>query len=109
MKEVKLEIYVPEEFMPEIRDALHDIGVGRVGDYDHVMSFHQVTGYWRALEGSNPYEGKQGEITRGDEVKMELICPKEKVLDALRVIKKIHPYEEPAIHVLPLLDPENLP
>ena len=38
--EVKLEIYVPEEYIEPIRDALTHIGACRVGNYDHVMAFH---------------------------------------------------------------------
>ena len=102
--EVKLDIYVPEEVVATIQHALHNIGIGIVGKYDHVMSYHCVKGRWRPLEGSNPHIGKAGEMTEAEEIKMELICPKEKLREAMDVIRRVHPYEEPVCHVIPLLD-----
>lgn len=58
--EVKLEIYVPEEYIEPIRDALTHIGACRVGNYDHVMAFHCSRGSWRPLPGSSPFNGKTG-------------------------------------------------
>lgn len=104
IKNVKLEIYVPEEYIESIRDSLADIGVGRVGEYSHVVSYQSTKGFWKPLENSNPYQGVKGEICTGMEAKMEVCCPIEKADDAVRVIKSIHPYEEPVIYVIPLLD-----
>lgn len=101
---VKLEIYTPEEFAEPIRNALNDLGACHIGNYDQCMSVMPVTGTWRPLEGSNPYDGTKGEISRGRELKMELVCPKELAAQALEVIRRIHPYEEPVVHVLPLLN-----
>lgn len=35
---------------------------------------------------------------------MEALCPIEKVRETIEAIKKIHPYEEPLINVIPLLN-----
>lgn len=37
-------------------------------------------------------------------MKMGVRCPVEIVETAVREVKKIHPYEEPVINVIPLLD-----
>lgn len=34
---------------------------------------------------------------------MEVLCPVEKVTEAMALIRKIHPYEEPLINIVPLL------
>lgn len=102
--EVKLEIYVPEEYIEPVRDALTHIGACRVGNYDHVMAFHCSRGSWRPLPGSSPFNGKTGEICFGTEMKMGVRCPVEIVETAVREVKKIHPYEEPVINVIPLLN-----
>lgn len=39
---------------------------------------------------------------------MELYCPVELAKKAVRVIKNIHPYEEPVINLIPLIDPSDL-
>ena len=69
---VKLEIFIPEEYIEPLREALHAAGAGRVGNYDHCMSATQVLGYWRPLEGAEPYQGKIGEIEEGKECKVEI-------------------------------------
>ena len=39
IKEVKIEIYIPEEYIEEIRNALTLAGACRAGNYDHVLSY----------------------------------------------------------------------
>ena len=57
IKEVKLEIYLPEEFVEPLRDALVSIGLCRVGNYSHVISCQQTKGFRKPLEDSNPCDG----------------------------------------------------
>ena len=102
VKEVKLEIYVPEEYIEEMRDALADRGIGRAGNYSHVVFYQEAKGYWKPLEGSSPYQGKQGEMCGRNEMMMEVRCPVERVKQAVQIIRTIHPYEEPLINVVPL-------
>ena len=68
------------------------------------QAFHCSRGSWRPLPGSSPFNGKNGEICFGTEMKMEVRCPVEIVETAVKEVKKIHPYEEPVINVIPLLD-----
>ncbi|WP_242857701.1 hypothetical protein [Beduini massiliensis] len=58
---VKLEIYVPEEFIETLRDALANIGVCEIGDYSHVVSYQETKGDWKPLQNSQPYQGEKGE------------------------------------------------
>ncbi|MCL2402958.1 MAG: cytochrome C biogenesis protein [Coriobacteriia bacterium] len=100
---VKFEVFLPEQSMEEIRNALNEIGALTVGNYDHVISYYPVTGSWRPMEGSNPFDGSVGEICTGSEYKLEFRCPYEKAVEAKRIIEDIHPYEEPIINIMPLL------
>lgn len=104
IKEVKLEIYVPEEYVEKLRDTLTSLGACRIGEYSHVVSYQDTKGFWKPLENSAPFHGTRGEICSGQETKMEVRCPFEKVKEALKSIRKIHPYEEPVINVIPLLN-----
>ena len=104
IREVKLEIYIPEEFVEPLRDALVRIGLCRVGNYSHVISYQDTKGFWKPLENSNPYQGIKGEICAGSESKMEVRCPVEKAAQAMTVIREVHPYEEPLINIVPLLN-----
>lgn len=101
---VKLEIYVPEEAVPPIREALNQLGACHIGSYDLCSSMVQVTGTWRPLPGAQPYNGEVGALCHGTECKLEAVCPRELAAEALAAARRLHPYEEPVIHVLPLLE-----
>ncbi len=98
----KIELYVPPEYVVPLRDALSAVGAGHIGKYDHCISVSQVQGYWRPLENAHPFLGHSGEICEGSEVKIEIRCKKELIAEAVKVIRKIYPYEEPVINIVPL-------
>lgn len=102
--DVKLEIFVPQGHALKIRDELAKIGVGVIGNYDHCVAITQVTGYFRPLEGANPSEGEVGKISVVVEHKLEVNCKRELVNEAIKTIKKVHPYEEPLINIFPLVN-----
>ncbi|MPM88816.1 hypothetical protein SDC9_135920 [bioreactor metagenome] len=103
-KEVKIEIYVPEEYTIKLRDELNKVNVCKIGDYDNVISITNVRGYWRPLQGANPFKGEVGKVCEGTGCKMEIRCKREYVKDAIKVITKIHPYEEPLINIIPIVN-----
>jgi len=100
--DVKLEIFVPQEYTLQIRDELAKIGVGKIGDYDHCVALYPVQGYYRPLAGANPFEGEIGKVNEGSEYKIEVNCKRELVSEAIKVIRSVHPYEEPLINIIPL-------
>jgi hypothetical protein len=100
--DVKLEIFVPQEYALKICDELAKIGVGRIGNYDHCVAMYPVQGSFRPVEGANPFEGKIGEISEGIEYKIEVNCGRELVNEAIKVIRNVHPYEEPLFNIFPL-------
>jgi hypothetical protein len=87
-----------------MRQALNNVKVGNVGNYDNVFAITHVTGHWRPLAGANPYLGKIGELESAAEIKMELNCNVEHVSEALIAIRSVHPYEEPLFRVIPILN-----
>lgn len=99
---IKLEIFVPQDHALNLRDELAKIGVGVIGNYDHCVALTAVRGFFRPMEGSNPYEGEIGRISEVMEYKLEVNCKRELVNKAIKVIKQIHPYEEPLINIIPL-------
>lgn len=103
-QEVKIEIFIPEEFIETLRDELGKVGAGHIGNYDHCMSITPVRGYWRPLPGATPYQGEVGKISTGTECKVEVNCAWELVRPALEAIRRIHPYEEALINVIPLVN-----
>ncbi len=102
--EFKIEVYFPPENLEEMRLALYEAKAGVVGNYDNVFATMDVTGHWRPLDGANPYLGKTGKLEVAPEIKLEINCKREHVYDVLHAIRSHHPYEEPLIRVIPILN-----
>ena len=95
--------YVPKTCLERLKSALFAAGAGRLGNYDCCSFEVEGTGQFRPLPGSNAFIGRTGEIERVAEVKVEMIVEdacRERVVEAL---KRIHPYEEPAYHLIPVV------
>jgi len=103
-RELKLEIFIPETHLSVLRSALQTVGAGRFGNYDSCLAYSKVTGSWRSLPGSQPYLGAEGEMTEEKEIKVEVNILMEDLDKTLNAIYEVHPYEEPLINVIPLLN-----
>lgn len=102
--DVKLEIFVPRNYALKLRDELAKIGVGRIGSYDHCVAIYPVQGYYRPLPGADPFDGEIGKISEVAEYKVEVNCKRELVNEAMKVIRSVHPYEEPLVNIIPLVN-----
>ncbi|AOY88161.1 NGG1p interacting factor NIF3 [Marinobacter salinus] len=95
----KLCFFVPESHLVQTKQALFDVGAGRIGDYDSCAWQCLGQGQFRPREGSDPYLGKQGEVEVVYEYKVELVCEDNLIREALSALKQAHPYEEPAYEI----------
>lgn len=109
-KFVKIVVYTPESHAEKVRRALASAGCGHIGKYDFCSFSVRGVGRFRPLKGAKPFIGHaplsgtaSGEIEKVAEERIETICPKAKLKAALSAVKKVHPYEEPAIDVYPLV------
>ena len=98
----KLEIFVPEDHFDLICQALRSVDAGHIGRYDRCLSWSRVNSCWRSLDGSKPYNGKPGQLTWAEEIKVEVCCLESRLTETLTTVKQAHPYEEPVINVLPM-------
>lgn len=99
----KLEIFIPESHLRVLQKALQEVDAGHIGNYDSCLSYSRVTGTWRPLEGTRPYIGSEGEISEEPEIKVEVTILKEALKKTVQAVRKVHPYEEPVINVIPML------
>ena len=92
----KVGVYVPEQYLEEIKEALFEAGAGHFGDYD--LCCWQTMGktQFRPLRNSQPSSGKIGELIQITEYRIEMVCDDDKVSEVIKAIKKTHPYEQPA-------------
>lgn len=100
----KIVIYTPLSSGDAIRTALRDAGVGVQGDYDGCSFTASGQGRFRPLDGAHPYVGDLGVWHTESEEAISTLCHKHELSKALSTIKAVHPYEEPAIDVIPLLN-----
>ncbi len=103
-KFVKIVVFTPVSHSDEIRRALAEAGAGHIGNYNFCSFTSVGTGRFRGLEGSKPFIGKSGNIEEVREEKIEVICPVKLLNKVLQSVRSVHPYEEPAIDVYPLLN-----
>lgn len=109
-RNVKIAVFVPTSHANKVRLAIGNAGGGRLGNYSHCAVVTPVTGYFLPLKDAKPFIGKvakeneKPKIERVREVKIEFICPKSKASKIIKAIKKVHPYEEVAMDVFPLLE-----
>jgi hypothetical protein len=100
----KLCFYVPETHLDAVKAAVFSAGGGRIGHYDQCCWQTLGQGQFRALEGSQPFLGQPGQVEQVAEWKVEMVVADELIHDAVKAMKKQHPYETPAFEVWRLSD-----
>jgi dinuclear metal center YbgI/SA1388 family protein len=101
-KNVKLAIFVPENDLAKVSDALFAAGAGVIGQYRECSFRLAGTGTFFGGDLSNPTVGQKGRREDVSEWRLEVICPHAKLEGALRAMRAAHSYEEPAFDIYPL-------
>ena len=99
---LKLVVFVPVGHEEAVADALFSAGGGQIGAYDQCSFRSSGEGTFRPGPGTLPYIGTVGQREKTEEVRLETIIPKRKLLRVLEKMQKAHPYEEVAYDLLPL-------
>ncbi|GAB4170839.1 MAG: Nif3-like dinuclear metal center hexameric protein [Geothermobacteraceae bacterium] len=99
---VKLVVYVPEGHQDKVADALFASGAGHIGKYDCCSFRVEGEGSFRPGAGTNPWTGREGELERVREWRLETVVPRERLDRAVARMVKAHPYEEVAYDILPM-------
>ena len=97
---IKIEFYVPETHLEEVKNAMFAAGAGRVGDYDCCAWQTLGQGQFRPLAGSDPFLGERDKVERVSEYKVEMVCEQELQAAVIAAMQSAHPYEEVAYCVL---------
>ena len=101
---LKIVVYTPLDAADSVRRALGEAGAGKIGNYDMCSFSTRGIGRFRPNSDANPHIGVANKLEEVEEERIETICPKEKLDDVLKAIKDVHPYEEPAVDIYPLLN-----
>ena len=104
---VKIIVTIPIENVDEVRNAICEAGAGIIGNYTHCSMSTKCIGTFKPNEEANPYIGEKNKLEFVEEEKLEVVCDINKVKEVVKKLREAHPYEEPEIDIIPLLD-ENL-
>ena len=94
VNKVKIIVTIPVKNLDDVRNAICESGAGIIGNYTHCSISTKCIGTFKPIEGANPYIGEKNKLEFVQEEKLEVRCS----------IDKVHPYEEPAIDIIPLID-----
>jgi dinuclear metal center YbgI/SA1388 family protein len=98
----KLVVFVPEEAVEAVADAIYEAGGGVIGDYTRCGFRSEGTGTFYGGEGTDPAVGEPGKDERAREIRLEVLAPAWRIDAATRAMIDAHPYEEVAYDVFPL-------
>jgi len=108
VRKVKIVVTAPAENAEEIRIALGDAGAGVIGNYSHCSISTKCIGTFKASGKANPYIGQKDKLEIISEEKIEVVCDIAIAKEVLKKLREVHPYEEPAIDIVPLLEEGEL-
>jgi len=99
---VRIVVFVPASHADAVREAMGAAGAGKWKNYAFASFSVKGTGRFLPLPGAKPAIGQVGKLAEVEEERIEVACERELVSDVVAAIKKVHPYEEPAIDVYPV-------
>lgn len=101
-QECKIVTFCPAKSVEQLRGALASVGAGNIGRYQACSFFAPGTGTFLGAAGTNPVIGSAGQLEHAEEVRLEMVLPRRSVPLALELLRRFHPYEEPAVDVYAL-------
>lgn len=101
---VLIVVMVPKKYFEVLKDAIFAFGGGNIGNYSKCSSSFKIKGTFMPNEKAHPTVGKANKFEKVNEIRLEFVCEVDKVKGVLKAIRKVHPYEEPAIDIMPLID-----
>lgn len=108
IKKVKIVVTIPMENVNQVRDAMCNTGAGIIGNYSYCTMCTKCIGTFKTSEEANPYIGEKNKIECVEEEKLEAVCDIDIVKNVLKKLREVHPYEEPGIDIIPLIDENDL-
>lgn len=93
-----LVVYVPRATTDVVLAALFAAGAGSIGEYDECAFVAPGRGQFRPVRSASP--GAVGELEHVDEDRVEVVLPRRLRAEVVAALRRVHPYEEPAFHVI---------
>ncbi len=101
-------VTVPPNDTDTVLHAIAQAGGGDIGEYTHCAFTTGGAGRFQPSEAASPHVGATGQINTEPETRIETFCPRSRGKAVVQAIRDAHPYEEPVIYIVPLLDESGL-
>ena len=100
---VKLVVFVPVDQLEQLRAVLFPY-TALQGNYRDCSFAAGGTGTFTPLDGAEPFTGTVGVLAKLHEERLELLILRAQLPRAIKALLAVHPYEEPAFDIYPLLN-----
>jgi len=100
---VKLSVFVPKGYEERVMHALFSFS-GFIGNYSDCSFQTGGIGTFKPLQGAEPFLGEIGKREYTEETRIEVLLRKGDLNAAVKSLLAVHPYEEPAFDLYPLLN-----
>ncbi len=94
--------YAPSSHIDNIRNAIAETGGGHIGEYSNCSFSFNGSGTYIPLESAEPFEGRIGELSRVEEVRLEMTIPAILAGECVKAARSVHPYDEMAYELISL-------
>ena len=97
-----LTTFAPPAASTQIRQALHTVGAGNIGNYRACSFTTDGTGQFTPLPTANPSTGEKNILNQVKEQRIEVMVPTHLVPQVIQALIAAHPYQEPVYYLQPL-------
>lgn len=108
INKVLITVTVPHENAEQVRSAICEAGAGIIGNYSYCTISSKCIGTFKPSNEANPYIGEKNKMEFVEEDKLESVCDINIAKKVVKRLREVHPYEEPAINIIPLINEEDL-
>ncbi len=98
----KVVVFAPESDREAVMTGAFEAGAGEIGAYRECSFAIPGEGTFFGTEATDPTVGQKGRRERVAELRLEFVCPSNRLAAVLATVRARHSYEEPAIDVYPL-------
>ena len=101
---VKIITHVPRGDVDAVRAAMSAAGAGQIGNYTECSTQIACDGTFKGGDQSSPVIGNAGELHTVQEYCLTMVCSNACIAVVVHAARHAHPYEEPPIQVVPLME-----
>ncbi len=98
----KIVVFIPKTHTEKVKEEMFKAGAGKFKNYDNCSFEIEGVGQFRPLKNANPFIGKQNQLEKIAEMRVEMVCEKKCLNEVISAMKSAHPYEEVAFDVIQL-------